>query len=157
MKQETQDYQQRIAELEQTIEANKKEIETLRKQNSTNPIEKFQSERDIYTHLGVDPSKDSISIDGFDDGQINVLKAVIKKMRFCEAYNGRKKLTLDDKRHYNWYYRSSPGSGLVFHHSLCNDDHATLISASRLSFSSEKHLRHARENFPELDLNIIDL
>lgn len=117
----------------------------------------IKSDLDVYATLKCDPRKDLISIDGFDEEQTDMVKAVIKKMRVCEAINGRKKLLQSEKRWFNWYRKGSSGSGLDFYCSHYTVDYAFLSSAARLSFFSEEALRHARENFPELDLNIIDL
>ena len=122
----------------------------------TNPQNPY---KDVCDKLGVsdDPATIKLEIPGFDEGQLKVVRAVIKKMRVCEAYNGRKKLLITDKRFYNWYVRSSAGAGLVFYDSYCNDGNAHLYSAARLSFGTQAHLDDARKKFPDLDLDIIDL
>lgn len=119
--------------------------------------QELNHEKDIYKKLGCDPEKDSIVIDCFDEDQLKVVRAFVKKMRVCEAYNGSKKLKLSDKRYYNWYYKNSASSGLVFDISHYCDDYADLSSASRLSFADKKSLDDARAKFPDLDLDIIDL
>lgn len=113
--------------------------------------------KDIYKKLGVNPDNDTIKVDGFDEGQLKVVKALIAKMRICEVYNGAKKLNRGDKRWYHWFRLSSSGSGLVFGSSLYNGGDAYTSSASRLSFREEKFLKDFLSKFQNIDEDIIDL
>jgi hypothetical protein len=112
---------------------------------------------DIYKKLNCNPDKDVLNIDGFDEGQTNVIRAIIKKMRVCEVYNGAKKLTFQNQRWYNWYKKGSAGAGLVFLSSGYGGGRAVAGSAARLSLKDQKSLDDVRKKFPELDLDIIDL
>lgn len=161
MQSEKQKALERVAEIEATTKKLQDETASLRKiiespEDKTDPLEKFNKVQDIYSHLKVNPEQDVLNIAGFDAEQIKVVKAVIKKMRVCEAYNGRKKLLITDRRYYNWYINRA-GSGLVFHNSSYDDGYADLTSASRLSFGKDEHRKDALLKFPELDLDIIDL
>lgn len=162
MKSEKEKALERVLEIETTTRKLQEETASLRKiiespeTKTADPISDFNKEQDIYDHLKVSPCHDVLNIAGFDAEQIKVVKALIKKMRFCEAYNGRKKLLITDRRYYNWYVNTA-GAGLVFGSSNYNDDYALLNSPSRLSFFKDEHRADALKKFPELDLDIIDL
>lgn len=121
----------------------------------TEQIEDYQDVCDI---LGVDDSDESIKIEvpGFDRDQINIVRAVIKKLRVVEVYNGKKKISRGENRWYPWY-RLASGSGLDFNASGYSGDLADTSSAARLAFLSEHTMLDFVKKFKYLDEQIIDL
>ena len=134
------------------------QIKSKKEKNTQKPIwETVTTLPQVYKHLKVDPKKDVIKIDGFDNEEHNVLENLVKKMRICKVYNEGKVLTRKDNRWYPWWYLDSSGSGLVFAHSACNVDGATTSSAARLSFLQKLSTESYAKNFKDVEEGIIGL
>lgn len=95
-----------------------------------------------------------IEVEGFDEQETNVVKAIIKKMRVCKVLNKGHRFKRGDNRWYSWYNISS---GFVFGSAAYDSSGAGTCSASRLCFLDEKVAKHFSDHFKGIDEEIIDL
>lgn len=142
----------------QEIENETRELRKIIESSSVIDPKKLADYSDFCKMLNVSDSDDSIKLEipGFDKGQYDFIRAIIKDVRIKEVYNGVKKLTRKDKRWYDWFGFSS-GSGLVFNLSICGDFNAHSGSAARLALKSEQDLIDYRKKFQYIQQAIIDL
>ena len=143
-----QDAELKLVDLRKQIEAKNKA------EKPKTIIDRINGMSDILNILDADESKDVLKIDKFDDSEHEFLKNIIKKMRISKVYREGKKITMNDRRYYNWYSISS-GSGFVFDGTNFGDAGADAASAARLCFDTPDKSKDFFEKFPDVDKDII--
>ncbi len=129
---------EKIAELEKQLAELKQIVQDKQKESSA-----YQS---VLTKLGHDESKDVVKIDGFSNGQMELVLAIIKKIRICSAINEGWLPSREDRRYYPYYDVSS---GFDFYPASCDGTAANAGSASRLCFKDAKRASEYHKLFGE--------
>ncbi len=154
MKKQIDELKKELAKQEKLVMATREKIAKIEKANKpADPLD-ITSYPMVCKSLKIQNKVDIVSLSGLSSDDVEVVNAIIKKMRICKVLNSGHRFKRGDNRWYSWYNVSS---GFVFDLTLCDHSTAGTSSASRLCFLDAKTANHFVKHFKDIDESIIDL